>query len=60
MMGQRINSVVYVKVLNEPIKILLGVSSSKEMGDCTRQRKQSLTSVALPTEPRGQTGASRG
>ena len=46
-MDQRINSVLYVKVLNEPMKFLLSVSSSKEMGDHTRQRKQSLTSAGI-------------
>ena len=32
MMDENINSEVYVKVLNEPMKILLYVSPSKEMG----------------------------
>ena len=32
-MNQRVDSVVYVEVLNEPMKILLSVSPSKEMGD---------------------------
>ena len=33
MMGQRISSVVYVKLLSEPVKFLLSVSPSKGMGD---------------------------
>ena len=31
LMDQRINSVVYIKVLNEPMKILLSVSPRKDM-----------------------------
>ena len=64
---QRINSVVYVKVLGEPRKFLLSVRPGK----ATRGKgKKSPTSArgnraldlrtwsALPTELRGQTGAS--
>ena len=37
MMVQRITlSVVHVKVLSEPLKFLLSISPSKEMGDCSR------------------------
>ena len=39
MMDQRINSTVYVKVLSEPMKFPLGISPSKEVGDCTKQKK---------------------
>ena len=39
MMDQRINSVVYVKVLSEPMNFLLIGSASKEMGDHMRQGK---------------------
>ena len=68
-MDQRINSAVYVKVLSEPMIFALNVSPRKEMADRTRQRKnlrprrvsnprpQDSSSVALPTELRGQTGA---
>ena len=62
-----------LKNQSEPMNFLLSVSPSKEMGNRTRQRKKSLTSagiepttsgfdrplLALPTELRGQTGASR-
>ena len=47
MMDQRINSVVYVQVLTEPMKFLVRVSSSKEMEDCSRQRRKSLTSAGI-------------
>ena len=47
MMDRRMNSAVYVKVLNEPINFLLSVSPSKEMGECMRQRKKSLTSAGI-------------
>ena len=50
MMGQRINSVVYVVVLSEPLNFPLSVSPSKEMEDHTRQRKESPTSAGI--EPR--------
>ena len=43
LMDQRTNSKVYVKVLNESMNIVLSISPSKEMGDCSRQRKTSLT-----------------
>ena len=33
------NSAVYVEVLSEPINFPLSFNPSKEMGDCTRQRK---------------------
>ena len=38
-MYQRINSVAYVKVLNEHMKILLRAIPGKEMQDRTRDRK---------------------
>ena len=34
-------------MLNEPMKTLLNVSSSKEMGDRTGKRKTSLTSAGI-------------
>ena len=37
--GQRINSAVYVKVLSEPVNFLQNVSPRKETGDHSRQRK---------------------
>lgn len=41
MVNQRINSVVYIKVLGEPSVILLSVSLNNEKGDHrTRQRKK--------------------
>ena len=39
-MDKRVNSVVYVKVLYLPMKILLSVSPYKEMGKHTRQGKE--------------------
>ena len=39
MMDQRINSAVYVKVLSKPMNFQLSVSPRKEIGDCTRHRK---------------------
>ena len=66
LMVERINFEVFVKVPSEPIKLLLRVSPSKEMGDRTSQRKKISdlganrthglripSSVALPTKPRG-------
>ena len=47
MTDQRINSVVYVKVLSEPMEIPLSVSPGKEMGDHTRQRKKSPNSAEI-------------
>ena len=47
MMDQRISSAVYVKVLIEPMKILPGVSPSKEMRDRMRHRKKSFTSAGI-------------
>ena len=41
-MGQRMNSLEYVKVLSKPMKFLLRVRPRKEMGDGTRQRKKSI------------------
>ena len=69
-MERRINSVVYVIVLNEPMKFPLSVSpkweisrGEEKISNLDRNRAQDLrmwSSVALPTELRGQTGASRG
>ena len=44
-LGQRINSAVYVKVPCEPMNFALGISSSKEIGDRTRQRKKILAGI---------------
>ena len=44
-MGHRINSVVFVVVLSEPVNFQLNVSPSKEMEDHTRHRKISFNSV---------------
>ena len=43
---QRINSICSVWQ-SEPMTSLLSISPSKEMGDCTRQRKRSHTSVGI-------------
>ena len=39
---QRINSEGYVKVLSEPVRILLKVTPSKEIGDPARGKKKNL------------------
>ena len=53
MIDQRVNSEVYVQVLSEPMKFLQSVSSSKETGDCSRQRRKSLTSAGIETTTSG-------
>ena len=47
MTDQRSNWVVYVKVLSEPMEFPLSVSPGKEMGDHTRQRKNSPNSAEI-------------
>ena len=46
-MDQGINSVVYVVVLSEPMKFQLSVSPRKEIGDCTRHRRNLPTSAGI-------------
>ena len=46
-MDQGISSAVYVVVLSEPMNFPVSISPSKKMGDHTRQRKKSLTSVGI-------------
>ena len=47
LMVERINFEMFVKVPSKPIKLLLRVSPSKEMGDRKGQRKKSLTSARI-------------
>ena len=47
MMGQRINSAVYVVLLSEPMNFPLLVRHGKEMGDCMKQRKEYPTSPGI-------------
>ena len=46
MVDQRINFVVYVKVLSEPMKCLLSISSSKENGRLHETKRRIFASAA--------------